>query len=80
MGEINEKEMLHVMWGAKECLFKAYGKGQLPFATHIQLDPFFYYDKGGNLNGKVEKDEYFRTFNIEYALIEDYMLVYAVEE
>lgn len=75
----NEIETLHVMWGAKECLFKAYGKGQLPFATNIGLDPFFYGHKGGHLKGKVEKDAYFRRFDIAYRTIEDYMLVFAVE-
>ncbi len=79
-GGDHEIESLHVMWGAKECLFKAYGKGQLPFATHIRLSPFFYNEKGGQLQGKVEKDTYFRRFEIAYQTIEDFMLVYAVED
>lgn len=76
----HEIESLHVMWGAKECLFKAYGKGRLPFATHIRLSPFFYNQKGGQLGGKVEKDAYFRRFEIAYQTIEDFMLVYAIED
>jgi phosphopantetheinyl transferase len=79
VGDMHELEMLHVMWGAKESLFKAYGKGQLPFADAIHLEPFYYYLNGGHIKGKVEKDDYFRGFDIEYLLIENYMLVYAVE-
>ena len=75
----NELEMLHVMWGAKECLYKAYGKTKLAFATNIKISPFFYDEAGGAITGEVEKDDYFRRFNIEYRFIEDFVLVYAME-
>ena len=31
-------ETLHVHWGTKEALFKAYGKGQLDFKQHLHLN------------------------------------------
>ena len=77
--DINPIELLHIYWGAKECLYKAYSKGKLAFAEHIKIDPFFYYPKGGKTTGTVKKEDYFRTFEIEYCLIENYMLVYAKE-
>ena len=30
----------HVYWGAKECLYKAYGRRKLDFKNHILIHPF----------------------------------------
>lgn len=32
------KELVHIHWGMKEALFKAYGKGKLDFKKHMILD------------------------------------------
>jgi len=69
---------LHIIWGAKESLYKAYGKKELDFRKHLQLDPFSVQQKSGSLSGSVIKNEYEKTFQIHYEVLHDYYLVYAV--
>ena len=51
----NELEQLHVCWGAKESLFKLYGKGSLPFIDGIKIADFKY-NKTANIqkNAKID--------------------------
>ena len=72
-------EQLHVYWGAKEALYKAYGKRKLEFREHIILEPFEYSVSFGQCRGYVKKDAEFLIFDIHYRLIENYMLVYAMQ-
>ncbi len=39
-------EMLYVIWGAKECAYKIYGKGGIEFSTMIEVFQFRYSDSG----------------------------------
>ena len=34
----NQLHYLHLLWGAKECMYKAYGKKKLEFKTHIKVN------------------------------------------
>lgn len=78
--EASRLEHLHVYWGAKECLYKAYGRRQLDFRAHIHIDPFAYDLQNGRCTGKVQKDAYECFFELYYEMIEDFMLVYALED
>ena len=71
---------LHVYWGAKEALYKAYGRRALDFKQHIHIEPFSFSTKGGQFVGKIIKDEYFASFQLWYELIDDFVLVYAKED
>lgn len=70
---------LHVHWGAKEALYKAYGKRKLEFRKHIVIHPFNFDVTFGHCSGYVEKDNIYLPFNIHYQTIENYMLVYAIQ-
>lgn len=72
-------EHLHVYWGAKEALFKAYGKRELDFKKNILIEPFHYSDTEGDSHGSVIKDNIKMDFDIFYKKIENYILVYAIE-
>ncbi len=77
-------EHLHVCWGAKEALYKAYGKKKLEFREHILLEPFEYDVTFGTCLGYVrkefeEKENVDLSFDIYYKMIENYMLVYAIQ-
>lgn len=68
-------ETLHVHWGTKEALFKAYGKGQLDFKQHLHLNWHKgYVPEGDSFDAyvlKVDKKEYYRG---QYEIIfEDYL-------
>ena len=73
-------EHLHVYWGAKECLYKAYGRKELEFKEHILIDPFNFDLNMGFFFGSVIKGDYNKKFVIHYEKIKDYILVYALED
>lgn len=79
LSEVYYMEQLHVYWGAKEALYKAYGKKKLEFREHIIIEPFEYDVSFGQCRGYVKKDEVHMVFDIRYRLIENYMLVYAIQ-
>ena len=75
---------LHIYWGAKEALFKAYGERNLHFKNNILIKPFL--KLPDNLNvlqqvtmGTVTKNNYLKNFKIFFQLINDYVLVVALE-
>lgn len=72
-------EHLHVYWGAKEALYKAYGRRQLDFKQHIFIEPFAYDVSLGQCKGYVKKEDFYQTFDLTYERIDDYILVSAME-
>ena len=78
--EATRIEHLHVYWGAKEALYKAYGRRELDFKKHIFIHPFTYDLTNGMCTGYVEKGDYKKDFKIHYERIEDYILVWGVED
>ena len=72
-------EQLHVFWGAKESLYKAHAKRSLDFKTHILIDPFHYQRTGGSFRGRLNIGATERFFELQYRLIQNYVLVYAFE-
>ncbi len=72
-------EHLHVYWGAKEALYKAYGRRQLDFRIHILIEPFAYDLKVGRCRGKIIKDDFSADYELWYSRLEDYILVYGRE-
>lgn len=73
-------EHLHVYWGAKESLYKAYGRKKLEFIEHIRIDPFSYDLDKGTCTGVVKKGDFESFFKLYYEKIEDFILVYALED
>ena len=69
---------LHVYWGAKEALYKAYGRRQLDFCQHILIEPFAFDENGGNFRGTVQKESYLAEFDIHYRFVGDYVLVFGL--
>lgn len=76
----NRIETLHVYWGAKECLYKAYGKKLISYSKHLHVSPFEFKEDLVVTEGTIQKDDYINHFNIYAEKIENYILVYAVEK
>ena len=74
----NELEQLHVCWGAKESLFKLYGKGSLPFIDGIKIAAFEY-GKIGQVAASIAIPAYHANFNVQYLKYEDFMLTWVIE-
>lgn len=78
---------LHLYWGAKEALYKAYGRKQLKYREHIKINlgpilnctesipdiyPF-------QFTGHVTKDSFFQDFKIDAVAIEKCVLIHCTE-
>jgi 4'-phosphopantetheinyl transferase len=68
---------LHVCWGAKEAMYKAYGQRELTLRSDILIEPFAYQSSGGLARGLVSKGDYERRFDLVYELRGECMLVTA---
>ncbi len=69
---------LHVLWGAKESLYKAYGRRQLDFCRHMAISPVEPGRKTGEVQGALCKGAYQQQFRVAYRAVETYVLVYAI--
>lgn len=67
---------LHVYWGAKESLYKAYGRKELDFKNHLSVRPFN--PETGKTKGFLLKGQE-KEFEIRYEMNRQYVLVYALE-
>ncbi len=70
-------ELLHIIWGAKESLYKAYGKRSLDFKKNMKVEPFFWDRNFTTFSATLIKDDYEASFRLEALKINNYILVYA---
>lgn len=76
--EGQDLDYLHYYWGAKESLFKAYGKNGIDFKKHLQVDkPKLPGSKVGIAS--IHKNEYKAHFNTTLEIIQDHYLVYVIQ-
>lgn len=66
-------DYLHVYWGIKEALFKAYGQGELRYIEHLHIEPFDWQDEG-TLRAKIEKPDFKATYQVVYQKTINYYL------
>ena len=71
---------LHIYWGAKEALYKAYGRKKLGFVRHIHVDPFDYDLSIGQTTAAIHKESYHAYFELYYEKVEEIYLVYVIEK
>lgn len=71
---------LHVLWGTKEALYKAYGRRQLDFASHIRVPAFAFEPAEGAFRAFIEKADYRAGFQVQYRWLGDYCLVFAISD
>ena len=69
-------EYLHIYWGAKECLYKAYGRRSLDLRRDLAIEPFML---GQNqTHGNIIKKEG-HAFDIHFRVVPEYIMVYALQ-
>lgn len=76
----NKQDYHHILWGAKESLYKAYGRRKVEFRDNLFVDPFVYHSKGGHITGSVKMPDYEGGFDIYYTKIDNYYMVYCIEK
>jgi phosphopantetheinyl transferase len=70
-------ESYHIFWGAKECMYKAYGLKELDFRKHMHVFPFKYYQEELSLRGWVKKDSVHQDYLIHTDRLGPYFLLVA---
>jgi len=79
IGDQNRLEKLYICWGAKESLYKLYGKPEIEFVKDIFVGSFDYdQDEKGQCTARMTTPEGIESFPVYYEKIEDYMLVYTM--
>ena len=69
---------LHVYWGAKEALYKAYGRREIDFRLNLHITPFQFSPEGGNTLGWIRKEAFIQQFEVYYEWMDEYVLVWAL--
>lgn len=74
----NRLENLYVYWGAKESLYKLFGRKRLDFRKHMSLEKTSI-EMSGSFSGRIHKEDWIRDYTLNYRIIENYILVYVKE-
>lgn len=69
-------EYMHVIWGAKESMYKAYGRKRVEFIEDMDLDKFTFLEKGFTFTGRLIKDKTY-NYDLKAEKFDDYHFVIA---
>lgn len=69
--------VLHLLWGAKECLYKAYGKRKLGFREHLFISEISLEHE--NALGEIIYEDIHLFYDINFKLLSEVAWVYCVE-
>jgi phosphopantetheinyl transferase (holo-ACP synthase) len=72
-------EKLLIYWAAKETLYKIYGLKEVDFIEHLFVKPFTKHNLGVII-GTIALPNVNETFHLNYQLLDDYVLVYALHK
>jgi phosphopantetheine--protein transferase-like protein len=77
----NELEMLHILWGIKEAVYKAFGLGGIDFKNQISVHSFIYQYPKGSFKAGLTKENQTITYSGIYQFSPvGYVSVYLNEE
>ena len=69
-------EYMHIYWGIKESIYKAYGRRKLDFKMDIQVLPFSM--ETGQATGVLKKENIRWIFDVRFQFIADFILVFVI--
>ena len=72
-------EKLLIYWAAKETLYKIYGRKEVDFIEHLFVKPFTKHNLG-TIIGEINLPNFHESFQLNYQLLDDYVLVYALHK
>ncbi len=75
----DDVEKLLIYWAAKETLYKIYGLKEVDFIKHLAVNPFIK-QTHGKLTGFINLSNFNASFELNYQLIDNYALVYALKK
>ncbi len=74
----NTTESLYIIWCAKEAMYKLYGGKGLSFKEHMHVEPFAF-SGSGEVTGYIKTKGTSRGFRLFYESIDNYLLVYTID-
>jgi 4'-phosphopantetheinyl transferase len=77
VGEEKKIELTHIIWGAKEVLYKIHGKGGLLFRENLAVESFKPGD--GRLKARLRLPGTERRFEVQYQKLDNMMLAWAID-
>jgi len=77
---VKHLDIMHIIWGAKESLFKAYGKKSVDFKKHMNVVIEDWNNDHISFLGQFLKEDYKVHFKLEAQKIDNYILVYAEQD
>lgn len=72
------QEKLHLIWGAKEAMYKMYGKKEVDFKLHLHVLPFDLQQEG-RLSGQIIMPQFAAQVQMRYQFFKGYCLVWVVD-
>ena len=75
----HRQKKLHVIWGAKEVLFKIYSKGGVDFKRELMVSPFEILSNG-LCHASIKKNDFDKNLIVYYHELSGYMLAWALVE
>jgi hypothetical protein len=72
----NAVQHLHLLWGAKEVLYKIYARKQLDFIAQLSVTLPNTIESSGAFSGRILVDNDNLTCTLEYRILNTYVLVY----
>jgi phosphopantetheinyl transferase len=76
IAESYRREMLTVIWSAKETMYKLYGKKEVDFRREIRVDPFTWDPAGFALSARLSKGETELQAEVNVQVEDDYVLTW----
>ena len=78
--EKDRLECLHVIWGAKEAMYKAWGKKKIDFREHLFVDIFKWSGEKIEFTSRLRKGNIEIHFDVVAEKLDNFILVYAYEK
>ena len=70
-------DKLCIYWCAKEALYKMHGQKAIDFKEHLLIDHFPVHHQG-ELKGKIQKEDFKQSYQLQFMRIDDYYMVYVM--
>jgi phosphopantetheinyl transferase len=79
LGHQHRLEKMHIYWGAKESLYKIYGKREIEFKKHLFINDFEYNEEEINIYGSINKGDFNNKYQGKAFRVDDYMITFLTE-
>ena len=67
LGSQYQLDFFHIIWTAKESLYKAYGLKELDFRKHLFVEPFEWNGRSGRAIGRIQKGTFERRYQLVFS-------------